>query len=208
MKALAVLLLTLLPQDAPVDTDKLERLRKMNPEERSRLLERLEQYKQLSTEEKDRLKENLGRFRQLPPEAKEAVKGRLAGLSEEKRKLYRDLANGFFRTLVRRNPKEMRGFPRGLCLQWIRRERKGEMERILGLSAEERSPAFLDLYRQFRSDVEARTLRHAEKQRCFDMERAKNLRTAGEDFWLRWRELVEPCPHAPKTQQRFKAGHP
>jgi len=86
----------------------LERLSRMPPEERKRLLQRLpperrqrleqqlERYSSLPPEERERLQEQLARFRNLPPERQQAARDlfrRFLALPDDRRLLVRDEFN-------------------------------------------------------------------------------------------------------------------
>lgn len=177
-----------------VDPAKLERIRKMSPEERRRLLDRLEQYKKLSEEERERVQQNFTRFKELPPEVQKKLKEKVKNLSEEEQKFYREFAGAFFKTLQKRQKKELQAFPRMIFFAWLKNEKQDEIERMKSLEPVDRNRAFLELYLQFRVEVEKRTLIHARKHKCVPIEDVDALRDASpEDFWPKWRELTKRC---------------
>lgn len=178
----------------PVDPAKLERLRKMSPEERQRLLERLRQYKSLSEEQRERLRQNLGRFKEMPPDVQKKLKDKVKNLTEEEQKFYREFADGFFKTLQRRHKKELQAFPRMLFFAWLKNEKTDEVERMKALEPVDRNRAFLELYLAFRLEVEKRTFKHARMHKCVPIEDVDELRDARpEEFWPKWRELTKRC---------------
>ncbi len=211
MKRVALFVLALalpLAAQSSSNDSKLERIRKMSPEERARFQKLLEQYKKLPEEERQRLRENLGRLRELPPAAQKKLKEELRRLSPEDQKMYREVAAGFFQDRARRNLEEARLFPRMLFFHWIKNQQGEAMEQIKALAPAERPAAFAALVQKFRVEAAQHTLQHAKwaknprnprKHDCFSESDAEALRdTAPEKFWARWRDVADRCPNAPK----------
>ncbi|MBI2901041.1 MAG: DUF3106 domain-containing protein [Planctomycetes bacterium] len=194
-------------QSSTVDPAKLERIRKMSPEERKKLLERLERFKKMSPEERDRLRENLNKFRTLPPEVQKKVHEQSKNLTEEERKGYKDLASGLFREMARKQPpREVQAFPRMAFFLWIKNTRPAEVDRLKKLGPEERTQALLILAREFRGVVENKVLDHARKHKCVGVKEVEGLKgmPSGE-FWVRWRDLMKQCAAKNANRQFQKA---
>lgn len=188
-----------------VDRAKLERLRKMTPEERRRLLERLDRYKKMSEEERERLRQNLGKFREMPPEVQKNLKEKAKALSNEERKAYQDLADGFFRSIQKSDRKALQAFPRVVFFVWLKNQHPGEVERLQKLGPDERIREFGRLSEEFRREFARRFAQHCRKHQCCTHAELEELRDrTGGDFWLRWRELTRQCAAKQKSIQKTR----
>jgi len=186
-----------------VDPAKLERIRKMSPEQRKRLQERLERYRKLSEDERERLRLNLKKFRTLPPEVQKKLREKSKNLSEADRKSYQELASGFFRAIARSDRRALQAFPRVVFFVWLDQKESGAKERLQALPEEERIREFRRLSEEFRQTVQKRVTHHAQKHRCSLPEEVEDLRglPPGE-YWIRWREMTKNCARQSKSLQK------
>lgn len=180
-------------QQSSIDTQKLEQIRKMSPEERAKLKARLEEIKKLSPAERERLNENLKKIKAMPAEEVRKASERAAKLTEKDHREFVELASDFFKWERRRGTHE--GFPRGLFFQWLKRDKPGKLAEIRSMEPGPGSPridAFIHLSHEFRELTLARTEEHARRHRCVSVEDVQSLRELP-DLWPRWSELTRSC---------------
>lgn len=192
-RVLPIVLLFAVVAGAPIDREKLEKIRRMTPEERTRLKERLEQVKLLPVAERERLHENLQRIKSMPAEEVKKLREKTRQLSSDERREFTELATGFFKWAHKRQVSE--GFPRGLFFTWLKKERSGEMDRIRALEpGGSRTDAFIKLYADFRGTALDRAEQHVRKHRCAPAEEISTLRDTPPDvLWPRYQEIMRSC---------------
>lgn len=184
-----------------VDKEKLERLRKMSPEDRKKLLERLEQIKKLPEEERKRLLENLKKLKELPAEDQKRLREKVQQFTPQERDALAELAKGFFKDFHRRGILE--GFPRMIFFTWIKNERPRDLEKIREMEAADRKEAFIRLYFEFKELALKRTREHVKKHKCVspaDVEALDDLSTP--EYWPAWQKIFKSC------QEKSKANKP
>ncbi|MBI3855603.1 MAG: DUF3106 domain-containing protein [Planctomycetes bacterium] len=182
-------------QQSSIDTQKLELIRKMSPEERAKLKARLEEIKKLSPAERERLNENLKKIKTMPAEEVKKATERAAKLTEKDHREFVELASGFFKWERRMGYQE--GFPRGLFFQWLKRDKPGKLEEIRSMEPGPGTPRvdeFIRLYHEFRDHTLAKTEEHARRHRCMTVEDVQALGDlSAKDFWVRWSEVTRNC---------------
>jgi uncharacterized protein DUF3106 len=182
-------------QQASIDAQKLEQIRKMSPEERAKLKARLEEIKKLSPSERERLDQNLKKIRTMPAEEVKKATERAAKLTEKDHKEFVELASDFFKWERRRGYHE--GFPRGLFFQWLKRDKPGKLEEIRAMEPGPGSPrvdAFIHLSHDFRVLTLAKTEEHARRHRCISAEDVQAMRDLPpNEYWIRWSEVTRNC---------------
>jgi len=181
-------------QQSSIDSQKLDQVRKMSPEERAKLKARLEEIKKLSPAERERLNDNLKKIKAMPAEEVKKATERAAKLTETEHKEFVELASDFFKWERRRGLKE--GFPRMMFFQWLKREKPGRLDEIRAMEGGPGSPrinAFIHLSHEFRNVTLARTEEHARRHHCISEEDLQPLRELPDDFWVRWSEVTRGC---------------
>ncbi len=181
-----------------LDPVKLERLRKMSPEERTRLLERLAQLKRLPRAERERLVENLTRLKAMPADQVRTLREKNRQLTPEERAEMTELASGFFKWAHWRGID--RGFPRGLFFTWLKNSKPGALDELRAMPSGpegRRVDRFIGLTVEFRNDVLSRLETHTGQHRCADPEEVRRLRDASpEDLWPEFQRLQRACAGA------------
>jgi len=195
LPVILALFLVAVAQQPSIDRGKLKAIRRMSPEERTKLIERLEQIKKLPVEERERLRENLSKVSSMSAEEVKKAREKARNLTPEDRRDFSDLASGFFRWAHQRGYGK--GFPRAMFFQWLKSAKPGKIEEIRALEAGVGSPRvdeFVKLYYEFRDVSLARTEAHIRRHKCMDAETIHELRdTSPKEFWPRWQELIREC---------------
>ncbi len=194
--ALAVMGLSSAAQDVSIDAERLERIRKMDPAERERLLKIVRKIKASPEPEREfeRLQDNLRRFRELPKEEQKKIRTRAGKLSSEERNLYRGIASQFNRAMTRGERRKMRGFPRMLFFSWLRNDRASDFDRLKGMDPEDRAEVFSALISDFSNTVEIRVRKHFKKHSCVSPEEFKRVfQEDGSMNWMMWQRFSREC---------------
>jgi hypothetical protein len=193
--AFLALFLVAIAQQPSIDRGKLEAIRRMSPEERTKLKGRLEQIKKLPPEERERLRENLKKVASMSVEEVKKAREKSRNLTPEDRRDFSDLASGFFRWAHHRGYGK--GFPRAMFFQWLKSKKPGKIEEIRALESGVGSPRvdeFVKLYYEFRDVTLVRVEEHIRRHKCMDGEAAHELRdTSPKEFWPRWQDLLREC---------------
>ncbi len=187
-------------QEAPPDSDKIQKLSSLSPEQLDVLKMRLEQFKKMPKEEQQRLRDNLQKLKTMNPEQVKKVRERAAKLTDAEKKEYAELASGFFRWAHRSG--QLDGFPRGLFFSWLKNEHPEKMEEIRAMEPGPGGPrvdALVKLSDEFRDVVVDRAEIHTSRHKCADLEFVTSLREApSQDFWRLYQDLQRACSAAPR----------
>ena len=202
---LGLLGLSGIAQDASVNTERLERIRKMSPEERDRLLKLVRKIKKLPEGEKIRLKDNLRKFREFSREDQKKIRDRAHRLSPEERDLYRGLVSQLNQSFSKEERRKMKGFPRMLFFSWLQNERAADFERLKSMAPEDRGDVFPSLLSDFTITVKDRVRKHFRKHRCVPATVLLSMESEdGSLHWTKWHRFVRECRGKRQSDMRRK----
>jgi len=202
---LGLLGLSGMAQDVSVNTDRLERIRKMSPEERERLLKLVREIKKLPEGEKIRLKDNLRKFREFSREDQKKIRDRAHRLSPEERDIYRGLVAQLNHSFSKEERRKMKGFPRMLFFSWLQNERPADFDRLTSMASEDRGDVFPSLLSDFTTTVKDRVRNHFRKHRCVPPAVLLSMeREDGSLVWTKWHRFVRECRGKRQSDMRRK----
>ena len=190
-------------QEVTVDAERLERIRRMDPAERARLLDVVRKIKRLPEGERDRLRDNLRKFRELSREEQKNIRAKAHRLSPEERALFRGLVSHLSPSPGSR--RKMRGFPRMLFFTWLQNDRKADFGRLKRLEAGDREEVLEALLVDFSGAVKTRIQRHIRKHRCVPPVMVMSIENPdGSLNWPKWQRFVRDCRGKRQTDMRRK----
>lgn len=196
-------------QDRPrVDRERLEWFKSLSPEQKEAFRERMKRLRNLPPEERQRLLENRKRWKELSEEQRREIRERCHKLSDEQRARFTQAAQALQEALGGPAPQ---GFPRGLFFMWMKKEKPGEIDRILQLAPGDRLGTTQALLGEFKGFVLRRFESHVKTANCGLPEQVEILRGSDSaDFWSKLQEFRAACPHKPafRPGERTPGGRP
>lgn len=188
------------PADAVLRA-RLERFKRLSPEQKQRLRERLEHFRRLPEEERARLVENLRRFRQLTAADQLQIRQKVERLDPAEKKAFIDLSSGFFRWAHRQGYLD--GFPREVFFAWLKQNRDGELARLREMEPADRKDAFIRLYFDFKLASLRRLREHSRVHACLTDPRLEELRQLGpREFWKELQETWRACRERARAEKQ------
>ncbi len=183
------------PAPKAPDPAKLEKVRRMPPEQRKRLKEQLDQWKKLPPQDQERMKENLKKLKSMRPEEARELREKLKKINPEERMEFSEMASRW----NRHHRENAQGFPRGLFFLWLKSKKPEVFKELRKAEPGARQESFQKISAEFREFTAAKIQEHAAKHGCASAEKLKSLReTAPREFWAKYQELMKACRNTPK----------
>ncbi len=186
---------------------RLEKFKRLTPEQKQKLKERIEQLKKLPAVERNRLVENLRKFSRLSEKDKQTFREKVQKLTPEEKKAIVEVSAGFFQWAHRQGFLE--GFPREVFFQWMRTERADDLAKLREMEPADRKDAFVKLYFDFKAASLQKLRDHNRRpaHRCNTDEQLKELAETGpREFWPELRAAWQRCPGVRKELFRSNGG--
>jgi len=171
---------------------RLERFKRLTPEQKQKLRERVELLKKLPAEERGRLQENFKKFQRLTVKEQQVVREKIQKLAPEEKKTFVEVSAGFFQWANKQGFLE--GFPRELFFQWMKEQRAEDLGKLKTLESADRKDAFVRLYFDFKEQSLKRFREHVARHKCNSGEQLQGLADADvREFWPHLRQSWERC---------------